>query len=250
MKFFAPAPGIVRLLQEDKPATIDCLMTPLEPLCYDTLCEFLPDGARAAEVGSFKGGSAAILAHGMARRGKELTLACHDLFQPFMGHDIDTIFDNNLAAFGVETVTKVKGDSKHTHAVHAPGTLDYCFVDGDHSYDGALADIQNFLPLIKPGGWLAIQDTVEDVRRAVNNGLPPDMPRVLIKPPFGHYVTVATRDKAALEAYCKRLYEDVVRACNGGGVCSFMPVGQSDPIPHSLPNRVMVSYDDVFTTFS
>ena len=190
---------------------VECLMSPLEPLCYEVVSRFLEHGARAAEVGSYSGGSACILWHAMRRGGKDVVLACHDLFRPFEidgeRRDIEPIFDANTEAWGVRAL-KVKGDSKVTHAIHQDGSLDYCFIDGDHSFEGALADIRNFLPKLKPGGWLVIQDCIGDVVRAAEaaNLGGAGMHMLHIPPPYGHHVLVCHRDKAALAAY-----EDLLR---------------------------------------
>ena len=65
----------------------------------------------------------------------------------------------------------MKGDSKKTCEVHRDGSLDYVFVDGDHSYEGALADIRNFLPKLKKGGWMFIQDGTDGVKQAVEDAI-------------------------------------------------------------------------------
>lgn len=222
MLFAATAPGVVTLFAgaAATPPGVDCLMCPFEPLCYDTLCEFMPQCAKAAEIGSFKGGSACILANGMRKRGKELTLCCHDLFGPFEAqgavHDIEACFDANLARFGVAAI-KVKGDSGATHAVHEDRSLDYCFIDGDHSYEGALADIRNFRPKLRPGGWLVVQDCIGDVRRAVQHALATEL-MLLVEPPLGHYVVVCNSDAGKLKAFgdafrakCAGLTSDIKR---------------------------------------
>jgi hypothetical protein len=36
--------------------------------------------------------------------------------------------------------------------------LDYVFIDGDHSYEGASRDIAAWLPKVKPGGWIGGHD--------------------------------------------------------------------------------------------
>jgi hypothetical protein len=38
------------------------------------------------------------------------------------------------------------------------GSLDFCFIDGNHSYESVKEDIQNYLPKIKSGGLLAGHD--------------------------------------------------------------------------------------------
>lgn len=37
-------------------------------------------------------------------------------------------------------------------------SLDFCFIDADHSYEGCKSDIENYLPKIKLGGWLCGHD--------------------------------------------------------------------------------------------
>lgn len=36
--------------------------------------------------------------------------------------------------------------------------LDWAYIDGDHTYDGALADLEAYWPLLKPGGLLTGDD--------------------------------------------------------------------------------------------
>ena len=48
-------------------------------------------------------------------------------------------------------------------------SLDYIFIDGDHSYEGALRDCELFFPKIKNGGVFAGHDwSFEGVQKAVN----------------------------------------------------------------------------------
>lgn len=216
LAFYAPRPGVVELRAPGMPL-VECLMAPLEPLVYDAVAELLPDGARAAEIGCFKGGSAIVLGWGMRRRGKALRLWCHDLFEPFETddgvHDIAAAFDANTAAWGCAAwLTKVTGDSKATHVVHEDGSLDYVFVDGDRSYEGALADLRNFWRKLRPGGVLAVQDAVGDVRHALRDWLPPDVHHVVVDPPHGHHVAVVTRDAAALRAFHAHMHAAIARA--------------------------------------
>ena len=49
------------------------------------------------------------------------------------------------------------------------GSLDYIFIDGDHSYEGALRDCELFFPKIKNGGIFAGHDwSFDGVQKAVN----------------------------------------------------------------------------------
>ena len=54
----------------------------------------------------------------------------------------------------------------------APESLDFVFIDGDHSYEGCALDIKLWWPKLKPGGLLSGHDYVDEknygVQRAVN----------------------------------------------------------------------------------
>lgn len=39
-----------------------------------------------------------------------------------------------------------------------PREVDIYLVDGDHTYEGALKDIQSGLPMVKPGGFILVHD--------------------------------------------------------------------------------------------
>jgi mRNA-degrading endonuclease YafQ of YafQ-DinJ toxin-antitoxin module len=219
--------SLVELVHGDGTSSgVECLMCPLEPLVYDTLCGFLPDDARAAEIGSFVGGSCCVLTHGMRRRGKRVRLFCHDLFEPFVLNgsvvDIRNQFQKNVAKWDCSP-RMVVGDSSATACIHEHAPLDYCFVDGDHSYEGALADIRSFAPHVKPDGWLVIQDSKDDVARAIDDGLDPrEWHRVLVTPPAGHFVTVCHRDPKRLEEFAQALqpvlHEAAAKAATGARI--------------------------------
>lgn len=68
----------------------------------------------------------------------------------------------------------VRSDSRAAAAAIADGSLDFAFLDADHSYEGCRADIQAWLPKIKPGGFISGHDYDHPqfpnfgVKRAVN----------------------------------------------------------------------------------
>jgi len=39
-----------------------------------------------------------------------------------------------------------------------PEFLDVLFIDGDHSYQGVVSDLENYVPLVKPGGLILLHD--------------------------------------------------------------------------------------------
>ena len=58
-------------------------------------------------------------------------------------------------------IIPIVGNSPRTLAIHEPGSVDLAFVDGDHSYEGSLADMEAAWPLLRAGGVMLGHDTVE-----------------------------------------------------------------------------------------
>lgn len=99
-------------------------------------------------------------------------------------HDIHGISNN---------YTIIPHDSTSQQALNAVepliGKVDLVYIDGGHTYDVVKQDLQNYIPLVKPGGFLVIDDCnnkipmpfgyftgIESVRRAVDELLPPFTP--------------------------------------------------------------------------
>jgi len=60
-------------------------------------------------------------------------------------------------------------------ALFEPESIDFVFIDGDHSYEGCAADIKAWFPKLKPGGLLSGHDYRDErnygVQRAVHEFL-------------------------------------------------------------------------------
>jgi len=92
-----------------------------------------------------------------------------------------TVYDNALAqtrskcAPYARRCTYLIGDSVAMAERVAGGSLDFCFIDGDHSYTGCLRDIRAWAPKVKEGGWLCGHDYDHpeqgEVKRAVTEWL-------------------------------------------------------------------------------
>jgi len=59
-------------------------------------------------------------------------------------------------------------------------SIDFCFIDGDHSYIGTKRDIEAWLPKVKVGGWICGHDydnknTIGDVKTAVDEAFGDDI---------------------------------------------------------------------------
>ena len=55
-------------------------------------------------------------------------------------------------------VIPIRGDSKYTLGIHEDKSIDLAFIDGDHSYEGALNDLQAIYPKMKSDGVILCHD--------------------------------------------------------------------------------------------
>lgn len=72
---------------------------------------------------------------------------------------------NGLRAAGfydTKRYSQIHGDSKVVGREQWKRYVDAVFIDGDHSYEGAVGDIDAWLPHIKPGGYIALHDYTSD----------------------------------------------------------------------------------------
>ena len=109
------------------------------------------------EVGSSRGGTLYLFTKFADPRG---VLVSVDLRIP----DPDLL--RSFARRG-QQVIPYQGDSTAPSTIAAvrkvlPSAIDFLFLDGDHSYEGVRRDFENYAPLVRPGGIVALHDIVED----------------------------------------------------------------------------------------
>jgi predicted O-methyltransferase YrrM len=128
------------------------------------------DGAmRYAEVGSYLGLSATLVAHACPKA----RIFTHDLFPlspealsegsapPPEYEDMLLRFWGGIKRNGLEgVVVPMRGLSAETLRIHEDGSLDVAFVDGDHSVEGTYVDLRLMWSKVKPGGLLLVHDVV------------------------------------------------------------------------------------------
>lgn len=75
----------------------------------------------------------------------------------------------NLKKFS-KRVTMVRQESANAATMFDDESVDFIFVDGDHSYDATLADCEAYYPKLKKGGIFCGHDyqVIEGVKRAVD----------------------------------------------------------------------------------
>lgn len=157
---------------------------------------FIKEGGKVLEVGSWKGRSSYILAALCKERNAHLTcidsfkglvLTDHvkyDLYHGAGGYykeaekdDFIHFIKDNLAGMPVDLL---KGDSRQFYDTFPYETFDLIFLDGDHDYPIVGEDVINFWPRVKVGGVYCGHDYEHpnDVSKAVDFVFKPEELRI------------------------------------------------------------------------
>lgn len=157
------------------------------PYLYDRMIENVGIVAHFVEVGSWKGQSAAYMAEKIIESGKAIRFDCVDTFEGSEdedGHQTDEdvvsgklleVFHNNMSPF-VGHYNAVKATSVDASTQYEDESLDFVFIDAQHTYEAVREDIDVWLPKVKKGGYLAGHDynhgpVAKAVRSKLNNPL-------------------------------------------------------------------------------
>ncbi|MDR3618425.1 MAG: class I SAM-dependent methyltransferase [Paludisphaera borealis] len=147
-----------------------------------------PDPAVFVEVGTLVGRSTCFLGEEIRRSGKAITLYAIDTCRgsptdstgtqiaPSVGGTYAGALHRNILGCGLEViVVPILTESVRAARLFPFGGVDFCFIDGDHSYESVTADLSAWWPKIKPGGLIAGHDYRQsapwlvDVTRAVHD---------------------------------------------------------------------------------
>lgn len=111
------------------------------------------------EVGSGSGGTLWALDQALALRPLFPPPALVSIDIPGGPWGTPAPVDLRAAVEGVGSrLTLIEGDSQKVEL--PPLQPDIVLIDGDHSYEGALADWNRYSPLVRPGGFIAFHDIV------------------------------------------------------------------------------------------
>ncbi len=133
-------------------------------------------GARLVEVGCWHGRSVAFLGSEVRRRGVPIAvfavehgLGGDTLPEPAWGSIASELVRNVFLCGLNEIVTPIIAPSVGAAAIFADASVDFVFLDANHSYESVVNDLRAWWPKIRPGGMLAGHDyTWTGVRRAVH----------------------------------------------------------------------------------
>lgn len=142
------------------------------------------DGAVFVEVGSWKGRSAAFMAVEILNSGKAITFDCVDIWET-LGWTNVTRAKDPLATIDefLRNVAPAHAAISNCHVMQSTeaarlyddASVDFVFLDADHSYEAVAADIAAWWPKVKSGGVLAGHDFAASwpgVQRAVREAFP------------------------------------------------------------------------------
>jgi len=112
----------------------------------------------AVEIGVFEGVNTVLIAKSQPRDG---TLFGID---PFFKGRIGLCYYEKIARFNlkknkVESKVRLLPMYSHEALDHVTETIDFIFIDGDHSYDGIKTDWNDWSAKVNPGGYIALHDT-------------------------------------------------------------------------------------------
>lgn len=155
---------------------------------YRAMVELAPANRPSlfVELGTWVGRSAAYMAVEIVNSGKPIGFDCVDSWEgtgasneyvaqkDMIERGLFDIFLENMApvagVFGIR-----RGLTVDIAQLYPDQSLDFLFVDASHSYDAVLADLNAWVPKVRPGGWIAGHDyysAPDGVGRAVREKIP------------------------------------------------------------------------------
>jgi cephalosporin hydroxylase len=154
---------------------------------YQRIINNIQSSGHIVEVGTWKGRGAAFAAVEIINSGKTIQFDCVDTWMGSEEHQLGAYCEDHDVINGtlydtfLQNMKPVEGhynavrlDSVSAAKLYNDNSLDFVFIDGAHDYDSVMADIQAWLPKVKPNGILAGDDTLwPTVAKAVMDSLSP-----------------------------------------------------------------------------
>ena len=153
---------------------------------YDKIIDEAQDNSHFIEIGSFLGKSCSYMAVEIENSSKKIKFDCVDLWE-FNDYE-GTVNDLNFAHQGINSsemffntflentksvnhiINPIRKSSELASADYEDGSLDFVFVDGDHTEEGVTKDLNNWYPKLKPNGVMAGDDfTIPEIINPVTD---------------------------------------------------------------------------------
>ena len=147
---------------------------------YSMMIDRFPDGSRFLEIGAYMGQSTCFMAQEIKRKNRRICFDCIDHFKgnedhqnQLAGRNLYHLFLDNMKRAGtLDTVHVYPMDANvAANLIYDDESLDFVFIDADHSYECVKNDIARWMPKVKKGGVISGDDYVRQhpgVIQAVN----------------------------------------------------------------------------------
>lgn len=142
---------------------------------YDDVIRSAENGCHFVEVGSYEGQSAAYMTVEIINSCKKIRFDCIDTWNHHNDiQDPDETYKKFLDNMNLVNghYNPIKMDSIEASKLYKDNSIDFVYIDADHSYEAVKNDIIAWLPKVKSGGILAGHDyPMQSVRNAVHEVL-------------------------------------------------------------------------------
>ena len=128
---------------------------------YEMVVKHFPNNSHFVEIGLGYGKSSAYLAVEIINSEKSIKLDCVDCWDMHddPNQDYTMAFKNNLEpVWDKLDISVIQNFSTEASKLYKDNSLDFVFIDGDHSYEAVTKDINHWLPKLKKTGLIAGQD--------------------------------------------------------------------------------------------
>lgn len=141
--------------------------TQSEQVCAEMVLKY-PDGSHFVEVGAYMGRSTCYIGQEIIRKEKKIKFDVIDHFKGSPEHQeflkdkslYDIFIENMKKAEILDSINVIQKDSNEAVKDYENNSLDFIYIDADHSYEAVKNDINIWIPKIKTNGTLVGDDYV------------------------------------------------------------------------------------------
>lgn len=125
------------------------------PKLYSQMVKRFPSGSKFVEIGTYKGCSFSYLVVEVINSGKKIE--CYGI-DAGCWPDVEPDFDQHMKPLEGHFIKMFGGDSFDRAKDFEDNSIDFVFIDANHTYEFVKRDIEAFLPKMKAGGVIAGHD--------------------------------------------------------------------------------------------
>jgi predicted O-methyltransferase YrrM len=137
---------------------------------FEMAVKHFPTNSHFVEIGLGQGKSSGYMAVEIINSGKNIKLDCVDCWDMPTDETQDYTmgFLNNLESiWNMLDISVIQNYSIEASKLYEDNSLDFVFIDGDHSYTAVTDDIKHWLPKLKQNGLIAGHDYTQDYINSV-----------------------------------------------------------------------------------